>query len=87
MFGEHLASLSLPAEFKQDLGGGIALVQPYELPTQAGTPEAIARERQLIEHLGPDCFYDHEHHRKPTRLQGLPPPWYSRRPLAWCTLS
>jgi hypothetical protein len=48
-------------------------VQPYELPTQAGTPEAIARERQLIEHLGPECFYDHQHHRKPRRRPQLPP--------------
>jgi hypothetical protein len=71
MFAERLATL--PAEFKQDLGGGIVLVQPYELPTQAGTPEAISRERQLIEHLGPECFYDHEHHRKPTRVPDLPP--------------
>jgi hypothetical protein len=72
MFGERLASL--PSEFKQDLGDGIVLVQPYELPTQAGTPEAAARERQLIEHLGPECFYDHQHHRKPTRLPQLPVP-------------
>jgi len=72
LFGERLATL--PAEFKQELGDGIVLVQPYELPTQAGTPEGLARERQLIEHLGPECFYDHEHHRKPTRLPKLPSP-------------
>ena len=71
MFGERLGSL--PSEFKQELGDGIVLVQPYELPTLAGTPEAIARERQLIEHLGPECFYDHQHHRKPTRRPPLPP--------------
>jgi hypothetical protein len=71
MFGERLTTL--PAEFKHELGDGIVLVQPYELPTQAGTPEAIARERQLIAHLGSECFYDHEHHRKPTRLPELPP--------------
>lgn len=73
LFGERLASL--PSEFKQELGDGIVMVQPYELPTQAGTPEATARERQLIQHLGPECFYDHEHHRKPTRiLELLSPP-------------
>ncbi|HVG60645.1 MAG TPA: hypothetical protein VNA24_18960 [Hyalangium sp.] len=69
MFGERLTSL--PSEFKQDLGGGIVLVQPYEFPTQAGTPEAAARERELIAHLGPECFYDHERHLKPTRVPNL----------------
>jgi hypothetical protein len=69
MFGERLTSL--PSEFKQDLGGGIVLVQPYELPAQAGTPEAAARERELIAHLGPECFYDHERHLKPTRVPDL----------------
>lgn len=69
MFGERLRSL--PDEFKQDLGGGIVLVQPYELPSQAGTPEATARERELIAHLGPECFYDHERHLKPTRVPDL----------------
>ncbi|HEX8697636.1 MAG TPA: hypothetical protein VF815_02255 [Myxococcaceae bacterium] len=66
MFGERLASL--PTQFKQDLGGGIVLVQPYELPTQAGTPEGDALERRIIDHLGPECFYDHERHLKPTRV-------------------
>jgi hypothetical protein len=66
MFGERLASL--PSEFKQELGGGIVLVQPYELPTMAGTPEALEAERRIISHLGPECFYDHEHHLKPTRV-------------------
>jgi hypothetical protein len=70
LFEERLDSL--PTEFKQELGEGIVLVQPYELPTQAGTPEGLERERQLIEHLGPECFYDHPHHRKPTRLPKLP---------------
>jgi hypothetical protein len=69
MFGERLASL--PAEFKQDLGGGIVLVQPYELPTLAGTPEGDALERRIIAHLGPECFYDHERHLKPTRVPEL----------------
>jgi len=69
MFGERLATL--PAEARQDLGDSIVLVQPYELPTQAGTPEGAARERELIAHLGPECFYDHERHLKPTRLPEL----------------
>jgi hypothetical protein len=69
LFGERLATL--PSEFKQDLGGGIVLVQPYELPGQAGTPEGSESERQIIAHLGPECFYDHERHLKPTRRPEL----------------
>jgi hypothetical protein len=69
MFGERLTAL--PSEFKQDLGDGIVLVQPYELPSQAGTPEGVERERQLIAQLGPECFYDHERHVKPTRCPEL----------------
>jgi hypothetical protein len=72
LFGERLAIL--PSEFKQELGDGIVLVQPYELPSQAGSPEALERERQLIAHLGPECFYDHSLHLKPTRLPHLSPP-------------
>ncbi len=73
-FGERLRSL--PGEFKQELSDGITLVQPYELPTEAGTPEGMARERQIIAQLGPECFYDHEHHRKPTRVPELPATWF-----------
>jgi hypothetical protein len=73
LFGDRLSSL--PGEFKQDLGDDIVLVQPYELPTQAGTPEAVERERQLIAQLGPECFYDHERHLKPTRVPDLPATW------------
>lgn len=69
MFGERLSAL--PAPSKQDLGGGIVLVQPYELPTQAGTPEGLAAERQLISQLGAECFYDHERQLKPTRRPEL----------------
>jgi hypothetical protein len=72
MFGERLNTL--PGPLKQDLGEGLVLVQPYEQPGEAGTPEGVARERQIIEHLGPECFYDHEHHRKPTRVPDLPAP-------------
>jgi hypothetical protein len=73
MFGDRLNTL--PSEFKQDLGDGIVLVQPYDLPTQAGTPEGAARERQIIDHLGPECFYNHERHLKPTRVLDLPRHW------------
>jgi hypothetical protein len=69
LFGERL--VSLPAEFKQNLDGGIVLVQPYELPTQAGTPEGDELERRIIAHLGPECFYDHQRHLKPTRVPEL----------------
>jgi hypothetical protein len=71
LFGEHLATL--PEAARQELGEGRVLVQPYALPTEAGTPEGAARERELITHLGPDCFYDHTRHLKPTRLPKLPP--------------
>jgi hypothetical protein len=57
----------------QELGDGRVLVQPYELPTQAMTPEGDAAEHRLITVLGPGCFYDHEQHRKPTRLPELLP--------------
>jgi hypothetical protein len=70
LFGERLSTL--PADTRQDLGEGIVLVQPYELPTLAHTPDADARERELIALLGPECFYDHERHLKPTRLPELP---------------
>lgn len=69
MFGERLHTL--PAESKQELGEGLVLVQPYALPTEAGTAEGIERERQLIAHLGPECFYDHERHLKPSRCPRL----------------
>ncbi len=72
LFGERLASLPEGCT-KEELGGGVVLVQPYEDPSMAGTHEGVRRERSLIEHLGPDCFYDHERHLKPTRLPDLPP--------------
>ncbi len=68
LFGERLATL--PPDTRKELGSGI-VVQPYELPTQAVTPEGEARERELIAHLGPECFYDHERHLKPTRVPEL----------------
>jgi hypothetical protein len=66
MFGERL--LSLPADTRQELGGGLVLVQPYALPTQAMTPDGDASEQRLITLLGRECFYDHAQHRKPTRV-------------------
>jgi hypothetical protein len=71
LFGERLASL--PSESRQELGHGLVLVQPYALPSEAGTEHADAQERALIAHLGPECFYDHARHLKPTRLPVLPP--------------
>ena len=69
LFSERLATL--PPDTQQHLGDDLVLVQPYELPAQAGTPEGEARERELIAHLGPECFYDHERHLKPTQLPEL----------------
>lgn len=65
MFGERLDAL--PPECRKSLGEDLVLVQPYELPTAAGTEEGIARERELISLLGPECFYDHERLALPTR--------------------
>lgn len=65
LFGERLATL--PPECRTPLGEERVLVQPYELPTEAGTESGQARERELIARLGPECFYDHEHHTLPTR--------------------
>jgi hypothetical protein len=65
LFGQRLDSL--PPDCVQRLGDDLVLVQPYELPSQAGSPEADARERECVELLGPECFYDHERHRPPTR--------------------
>jgi len=64
----------MPAECRQELGDECVVIQPYEFPTQAGTPEGDARERQLISLLGPECFYDHERLVKPTRRPELGPP-------------
>jgi len=71
LFGERL--LSLPPGTHQDLGDGLALVQPYELPSQARTPEGDAAEARLITVLGPECFYDHARHQKPSRVPVLSP--------------
>jgi hypothetical protein len=65
LFGERLATLA--PEYRQPLGDDLVLVQPYVLPTEAGTDAGAARERELIAHLGPECFYDHTHHVPPTR--------------------
>jgi hypothetical protein len=74
LFGERLNAL--PPECVTRLGEEFVLVQPYELPTAAGTKAARAREQHLISLLGPECFYDHEHHLPPTRRPVLPPaPW------------
>ena len=69
LFGERLGAL--PPECVTRLGDECVLVQPYELPPEAGTEAARAREQHLISLLGPECFYDHEHHRPPTRLPVL----------------
>ncbi len=65
MFGQRLDAL--PAGYRKPLGEDLVLVQPYELPTEAGSEAGRASERELISLLGPECFYDHEHHTLPTR--------------------
>lgn len=81
MFGDRLRTL--PPDVRTDLGDDIVLVEPYPLPSDAETEEGKARERALIEHLGPECFYDHERHTAPTRrpdVSSLPRPKGSRFP-------
>jgi len=73
LFGKGLNAL--PAECRKDLGDGIVLVKPYEMPSDAETEAGKARERELISLLGPECFYDHERHVKPTRVPRLPASW------------
>ncbi|MFY0526353.1 hypothetical protein ACN28I_25500 [Archangium gephyra] len=65
MFGQRLDAL--PPECRKPLGAELVLVQPYALPTDAGTEAGLARERELISLLGAECFYDHEHHTLPAR--------------------
>ncbi|MFP2925944.1 hypothetical protein ACLESO_12145 [Pyxidicoccus sp. 3LG] len=69
MFGDRLQLL--PPACQRELGNDLVLVQPYELPTQAMTPGGDAAEARLITVLGPECFYDHQQHRKPTRVPEL----------------
>jgi hypothetical protein len=72
MFGQRLEAL--PAECRERLAEELVLVQPYALPTEAGTEAGIARERELLSLLGPECFYDHEHHTLPSRRPVLDAP-------------
>jgi len=72
MFGERLDAL--PTGCREVFGEDIVLVQPYELPTEAGTEAGIARERELISLLGPECFYDHERRTLPARRPVLDAP-------------
>ncbi|NPD27331.1 hypothetical protein [Corallococcus exiguus] len=66
LFGPRLDAL--PASQRQSLDGGLVLVQPYELPTQAMTPEGDAAESQLIATLGRESFFDLPTLTKPTRV-------------------
>ncbi|RKH02608.1 hypothetical protein D7V97_27675 [Corallococcus sp. CA053C] len=65
-FGSRLDAI--PAGQRQTLDGGLVLVQPYELPTQAMTPEGDAAEARLITTLGPESFFDLPTLTKPTRV-------------------
>ncbi|RKG95123.1 hypothetical protein D7X32_40005 [Corallococcus carmarthensis] len=66
LFGPRLDAI--PASQRQSLDGGFVLVQPYELPTQAMTPEGDAAEAQLIATLGREAFFDLPTLTKPTRV-------------------
>ena len=71
LFGSRLESL--PPDCVHRLGEELVVIQPYEFPGQAGSPEADARERDLMELLGPECFYDHSRRQLPSRRPVLPP--------------
>jgi len=73
MFGDRLGQL--PVSARQELEGGIVVVQPYALPTDAFTEAGKAREREFIQVLGPECFFDHGQLRPPTRRPRLPASW------------
>ncbi|RKH98415.1 hypothetical protein D7Y13_28755 [Corallococcus praedator] len=66
LFGARLDAI--PPEQRQALDGGLVLVQPYELPTQAMTPDGDAAEARLIATLGPASFYDHQTNAMPLRV-------------------
>ncbi|GMU04442.1 hypothetical protein [Corallococcus caeni] len=66
LFGPRLDAI--PASQRQSLDGGLVLVQPYELPTQAMTPEGDTAESQLIATLGREAFFDLPTLTKPTRV-------------------
>ncbi|RKH55069.1 hypothetical protein D7V93_23925 [Corallococcus llansteffanensis] len=69
LFGSRLDAI--PAGQRQALDGGLVLVQPYELPTQAMTPEGDAAEARLITTLGPESFFDLPTLTRPTRVPDL----------------
>ena len=54
-----------------DLGGGYWFLQSYDWPTDALSDDGRLRERQLIEQLGDDLFYDMVNERPPTRRPRL----------------
>ncbi|RKI38212.1 hypothetical protein D7Y27_24125 [Corallococcus sp. AB004] len=66
LFGPRLDAI--PASQRQSLDGGLVLVQPYELPAHAMTPEGDAAESQLIATLGRESFFDLPTLTKPTRV-------------------
>ncbi|RKG84331.1 hypothetical protein D7V88_22170 [Corallococcus terminator] len=66
LFGARLDAIS--PEQRQALDGGLVLVQPYELPSQAMTPDGDAAEARLIATLGPASFYDHQTNAMPLRV-------------------
>lgn len=72
MFGPRLHSL--PPECLLSFGADLVLVQPYSLPTLAGTESATSLEQALTSLLGTECFYDHTLHSLPTRRPLLDSP-------------
>lgn len=63
MFGEKLQNL--PDKYIRYTSDDIWVIQAYERPEQAGTDAARNAEKEIIEHLGEEHFYDHVNHEKP----------------------
>jgi hypothetical protein len=66
MFGRRLRTL--PASVAWEVAEGYWLVQPYADPSDALTEEGKAREMEIIEHLGRECFFDDASGRSPARM-------------------
>ncbi|MBB3191860.1 hypothetical protein [Halomonas cerina] len=66
LFGERLEAL--PEGTARALDGGLWLVAPYAEPAEAFTPAGAAAERDVIETLGVECFYDFETDTPPQRF-------------------
>lgn len=71
LFGEEKLA-SVPVGTSRKLGDELWLIEPYPMPLDGLTEEGKARERAIIEHLGKECFFDHEREIPASRFAELP---------------